>query len=169
MYRWLAWENVNWCLIFYGKFNVKHDVHSFFSKSAHYKWLFKVLSTFTVPDSAEESFVNLTSTSKNHPISVFLSSVAQHHPVSEEINVYREWRNECVPPDNFRQMPMARHYTTEVKGFRSNPSERSCLEKGHTEDIFKPTLTASQLRVRLQIYKWSAWLQQHTYTLCSKT
>lgn len=39
-------------------------------------------------------------------------------------------------------MPMARHYTKEVKGFRSNPSQRSCLEKGHTEDICKPTLTA---------------------------
>jgi len=67
-----------------------------------------------------------------------------------------------IPPHTLRQMPMARHYTTEVKGFRSNPSQRSCLEKGHTEDICKPTLAAPQLRVCLQIYKWFAWLEQHT-------
>lgn len=115
-----------------------------------------MLSMFTVPDAAEESFVNLKSASKNHFISIFWSSGSTAPS--------NEWRNDSIPPDTFRQMPMARHYTTEVKGFRSNPSQRSCLEKGHTEAICKPTLTAPQLHMSLQIYKWSAWLQQHTLT-----
>lgn len=147
---------VNWCLIFQDKCNVKHNAHSFSQYQPIINDFLKCRQSLQCLTLQKK--VSWTRKAyKQKTFCKFFLKLCDTAPLSE-------WRNERVPPDTLRQMPTARHYTTEVKGFRSNPSQRSCLEKGHTEDICKPTFTAPHLRVCLQTYKWSAWLEQRALT-----